>query len=263
MDNIDSEIIFFEQYYRLLKVGGIAEVVIPDGILTNSSSQYVRDFISERFRILAIISLPQYAFSHYGAGVKSSIVILKKHDPSVSKRIKSAKLKYLTIAVKAHNADLNRLEGEKKTFAVHYPQLQELVSKQNDDVNSIKKQLSSKPTELKKQLAENKRFYSEKIKEIQQLQSFKDWKKAKDDELNNQIRAIKDHIQELATFDFKKFEKEFDYPIFMAIADHIGYDATGRETNQNDLAAITPELCRFLQAVENRTDPFFALALPQ
>lgn len=262
MDNIDSEIIFFEQYYRLLKVGGIAEVVIPDGILTNSSSQYVRDFISERFRILAIISLPQYAFSHYGAGVKSSIVILKKHDPSVSRRIKSAKLKYLTVAVKAHNADLNRLEDEKKTFAVHYPLLQELVSKQTDDVNSIKQQLSNRPTDLKRHLAENKRFYSEKIKEIQQLQSFKDWKKAKDDELNNQIRAIKDHIQELATFDFKKFGDEFDYPIFMAIADHIGYDATGRKTSQNDLATITPELCRFLKAVENRTDPFFVLALP-
>lgn len=263
MENIDSEIIFFEQYYRLLKVGGIAEIVIPDGILTNSSSQYVRDFIGERFRILAIISLPQFAFSHYGAGVKSSIVILQKLDPSVSRRIKSAKFKYLNIAVKAHNADLNRLYQEKKTFALNYEDLQNLLTKQNEDEKSIKTQLERNPTEFKKQLVQNKKFYSDKIKEIQLSQPFKDWKKAKDDDLNNQIRILKDHILELATFDFKKFEKEFDYPIFMAIADHIGYDATGRETAHNDLTAITSELCRFLQAIENRTDPFFALALPQ
>ena len=262
MDNIDSEIIFFEQYYRLLKVGGIAEIVIPDGILTNSSSQYVRDFISERFRILAIISLPQYAFSHYGAGVKSSIIILKKHDPSVSLRIKSAKLKYLTVAVKAHNADLKRLEHEKKTFVAHYAEAQELVRKQADDERSIKAQLSNNAAELKKQLTQNQKFHSDKIKAIQQSEPFKDWKKAKDDYYNNQIKALKDHIYELANGDFKKFEKEFDYPIFMAIADHIGYDATGRETNQNDLTTITPELCRFFQAVEKGIDPFFALALP-
>jgi len=29
-------------------------------------------------RILAIVSLPQFAFTHYGAGVKSSLVFLRK-----------------------------------------------------------------------------------------------------------------------------------------------------------------------------------------
>ena len=32
-----------------------------------------------------------------------------------------------------------------------------------------------------------------------------------------------------------------DYPIFMAIADRIGYDATGREDKQNDLDKILKE----------------------
>ena len=53
-------------------------IILPDGILTNSSLQYVRDFIMERTQILAIVSLPQFAFTHFGAGVKSSLVFLRK-----------------------------------------------------------------------------------------------------------------------------------------------------------------------------------------
>lgn len=32
----------------------------------------------ERFQLLAVVSLPQTAFSHYGAGVKASLVFLRK-----------------------------------------------------------------------------------------------------------------------------------------------------------------------------------------
>ena len=53
---------------------------MPDGILTNSSSQYVRDFILERFQLLAVVSLPQCAFAHFGAGVKASIIFVRKRD---------------------------------------------------------------------------------------------------------------------------------------------------------------------------------------
>ena len=53
-------------------------IVLPDGILTNSSLQYVRDFLMEKSQILAVVSLPQIAFTHFGAGVKSSLVFVRK-----------------------------------------------------------------------------------------------------------------------------------------------------------------------------------------
>ena len=34
----------------------------------------------KKFQILAIISIPQFAFSHFGAGVKSSLVFLRKKE---------------------------------------------------------------------------------------------------------------------------------------------------------------------------------------
>jgi len=40
-----------------------------------------------------------------------------------------------------------------------------------------------------------------------------------------------------------------DYPIFMAIAEDIGYDATGRETGDNELIEIGKELAKFIQHI--------------
>lgn len=79
--NQSSEVLFIERICQFLKPGtGKAAIVLPDGILTNSSMQYVRDFIFEKFQLLAVVSLPQCAFSHFGTGVKASVVFVRKRD---------------------------------------------------------------------------------------------------------------------------------------------------------------------------------------
>ncbi len=77
--NQKTEILFIERCIQFVKPGiGKIAIVLPDGILTNSSLQYVRDFIMEHTQIQAVISLPQTAFTHFGAGVKSSVVFLRR-----------------------------------------------------------------------------------------------------------------------------------------------------------------------------------------
>ncbi len=76
--NQKTEILFIERCLDFLKPNGKMAIVLPDGILTNSSLQYVRDFLMEKSQILAIVSLPQFAFTHFGAGVKSSLVFVRK-----------------------------------------------------------------------------------------------------------------------------------------------------------------------------------------
>ena len=44
-----------------------------------------------------------------------------------------------------------------------------------------------------------------------------------------------------------------DYQIFMAIAEDIGYDATGRSTGNNELIEIGNELARFILHI-NKTE---------
>ena len=77
--SIKTEIAFLERIHSFLKPGtGRAAVVLPDGILTNSSLQGVRDWLLHHFQLLAVVSLPQFAFQHYDAGVKASIVFLRR-----------------------------------------------------------------------------------------------------------------------------------------------------------------------------------------
>lgn len=77
--NQKTEILFIERCIDFLKAGtGRMAIVLPDGILTNSSLQYVRDFLMEKSQILAVVSLPQFTFTHFGAGVKSSLVFVRK-----------------------------------------------------------------------------------------------------------------------------------------------------------------------------------------
>jgi len=73
-----TEILYIERCLDLLEPGGRMGIVLPDGILTNSSLQYVRDFIEEKARILAVVSLPQCTFVPSGSGVKASLLFLQK-----------------------------------------------------------------------------------------------------------------------------------------------------------------------------------------
>ena len=77
--SIKTEILFLERVYSFLKPGtGHAAIVLPDGILTNASLQGVRNWLLAHFQLLAVVSLPQFAFQHYDAGVKASIVFLRR-----------------------------------------------------------------------------------------------------------------------------------------------------------------------------------------
>ena len=76
----NTEVLFIERCSHYLKIGGRMAIVLPDGILTNATLQYVRDFIMKNFIINAIVSIPQTAFSHYGAGVKCSLLFLTKSN---------------------------------------------------------------------------------------------------------------------------------------------------------------------------------------
>ena len=61
-------------------------IVLPDGDLTNQNTEFVRAWLKDRAQIEAVISLPQETFVPFGAGVKSSILFLKKPKGELPKR---------------------------------------------------------------------------------------------------------------------------------------------------------------------------------
>lgn len=76
--SIPQEIAFVNRCLEFLAPGGKLAIVLPDGVLANSSTQDVRDWILRWSKLRAVLSLPQATFSPYGAGVKASIVVLEK-----------------------------------------------------------------------------------------------------------------------------------------------------------------------------------------
>ena len=76
------EILFLERFWQLAKPGGYAAIIVPDGILANARLSYVREWLSLRAAIKAIISLPQHTFHRTGASAKTSILVFRKSMPS-------------------------------------------------------------------------------------------------------------------------------------------------------------------------------------
>ena len=95
------EILFIERCWQLLKPYGRMAIVLPDGILTNSTLGYVRQWIMGHTRILAVVSLPQETFVPYGAGVKASILFLQKlPEEELEKLKKEDYFIYMAVAEK-------------------------------------------------------------------------------------------------------------------------------------------------------------------
>lgn len=78
IDGQPPDILFIERCLQFLKNKGRMAIVLPDGILTNITLGYVREFILSKAKILAIVSLPQETFVPYGAGTKASVLFLRK-----------------------------------------------------------------------------------------------------------------------------------------------------------------------------------------
>jgi len=220
-DSQSTEVLFLEQCHKFLTELGYLAIVIPDGVLTNSSLQYVRDNIEEMYRIVAVVSMPQTAFAATGAGVKSSVLFLRKHKHTQTEKIANQK-NTLKEQIKTNNRFLTTVEKWEKEKNDAIKQLEKQAKAQNPDANK---------------------------KETGEL--IKDEKIILQQEFTDKVNFFKEELAE-KYFIARQTTIE-DYSIFMAIAEDIGYDATGRSTNNNELIEIGKELSRFIAHI-NQTE---------
>lgn len=71
------EVLFLEASYNFLKPGGKMAIVLPDGILGNPNTLPVREWILDKFKILASVDLAVEAFLPQ-VGVQASLLFLQK-----------------------------------------------------------------------------------------------------------------------------------------------------------------------------------------
>jgi type I restriction enzyme M protein len=74
-----TELLFIALFLRLLRTGGRAAVVVPDGVLFGSSSAHkdIRKMLVEQHKLDAVIKLPSGVFRPY-AGVSTAILLFTK-----------------------------------------------------------------------------------------------------------------------------------------------------------------------------------------
>lgn len=287
-----TEILFLERCFDFLKWGsGKLAIVLPDGILNNSSLQYVRDYIEQHYRILAVVSLPQIAFRYYEAGVKPSILFLQKFSEE-EYSLYQANIHRITDENEAiYMPRVKELENERKKrideqgcptqVAVterHEPQFRAIL----DNIEDLNRKLDKKPTktflhwrerfvrdttrypqefELYDEKAANNQLKTHQRDLTALVKEYKEQHKAaSDSEWEDQIKAdykeridaVKEALADKNAKDIRQWVREnANHPIFMAMAERIGYDATGRRDPINDLNAICDEYRRF------REDPDF------
>lgn len=74
-----TELLFIERIYTMLKMGGTAAIVIPQGVLFGSGKAFVecRKIMVEKSELKAVITMPSGVFKPY-AGVGTAILIFTK-----------------------------------------------------------------------------------------------------------------------------------------------------------------------------------------
>lgn len=79
LNTTKTELLFIERIYTMLKMGGTAAIVIPQGVLFGSGKAFVecRKIMVEKSELKAVISMPSGVFKPY-AGVSTAILIFTK-----------------------------------------------------------------------------------------------------------------------------------------------------------------------------------------
>jgi len=78
-NKVGRDILFIERNLSFLKPGGRMAIVLPQGRFNNTSDKVIREFITEKARILAVVGLHGNTFKPH-TGTKTSVLFVQKWD---------------------------------------------------------------------------------------------------------------------------------------------------------------------------------------
>jgi len=108
-DKEAPQILFIERCFQLLKDGGKMAIVLPEGTFGNTDLGYIRKFILDRARLIAVIDVPLETFMP-NTGTKTSILIVQKLS---NEKIPSDYPVFMAIAETCgHDRRGNEMEGD-------------------------------------------------------------------------------------------------------------------------------------------------------
>jgi len=252
---IGRHILFLNRSLQCIRPGGRMAIVLPQGLLNNTNAEYIRRFVIDEARILAVVGLHGNTFKPH-TGTKTSVLFLQKYTDEEKNRIQGIKMKYeaeweeLIAGLKSQYKDTTwnseideeQLPEELKAFIESYFGVAEELmegeeTEASEEPETTEAQKSTSLSPLVDELAE----WEEMLKDKEAIRP-----KSADEarKLQKEIRTINSKIKKLQrqisektiggqislvlnderlTEQFKKFWLEgkvlqqIDYPIFFAV----------------------------------------------
>lgn len=211
-DKKNSENLFIERYYQLLKEGGRMGVVLPESVFDTTENKYIRLFIYKYFKVKAVISLPQVTFEPF-TSTKTSLLFAQKKTATEIKKLNDLWSKHSN----EWSLLKTRCEKEIEHFIKEKP---------------INKQWAIASEDEEKRKANLHKLLKDYIEKDDKKLSLKDLVEKYQDELTDLCKYDNDTTDSFGFVNvwwvFGEVAKELNYKIFMAEVENVGYKRTKR-----------------------------------
>ncbi|MCZ7601623.1 MAG: N-6 DNA methylase [Melioribacteraceae bacterium] len=217
----NSENLFVERWYQLLKPNGRFGVVLPESVFDTTENKYIRLFLYKYFKIRAIVSLPQLTFEPF-TPTKTSLLFAQKKTLEEVTEWNTLWNKYSnewsSLKTRCENLIKVYLDGKDRK---KYPSIKKLSQDQEREI--LLKMLKDHIED------EDKKLTSENL--IKKYET----------ELGDLTKIDKDTVDVFGFVNtwwvFGEVAKELNYKIFMTEVENVGYKRTKRNEKPmpNDL----------------------------
>lgn len=98
-NNVERHILFIERTLDMIRPKGRMAIVLPQGVLNNTNMEYIREWLFNKARILAVIGLHGNTFKPY-TGTKTSVLFLQKWGSEADEPLKDYPI-FMAVSKKA------------------------------------------------------------------------------------------------------------------------------------------------------------------
>jgi type I restriction enzyme M protein len=226
-DKKNSENLFVERWYQLLKPKGRIGVVLPESAFDTTENKYVRLFIYKYFKVKAVVSLPQLTFEPF-TSTKTSLLFAQKKTKLETEQWNNLWAKYSNewnnLKTRCENLVAVYLDGKDRK---KLPSVKDLTEQEEIEilVRMLKDYIGNDSKKLPpKKIIEK---YQDELKELCKY--------------DNETKDVFGFVN--TWWVFGEVAKELDYKIFMAEIENVGYKRTkrGEKPMPNELFRVNSE----------------------
>jgi Type I restriction-modification system methyltransferase subunit len=211
-DKKNSENLFIERWYQLLRENGRLAAVLPESVFDTTENKYIRLFLYKYFKIKAVVSLPQLTFEPYTSTKTSILFAQKKTSEEVTAwndAWNTASNEYSKLKTRVENL-IAVYDGTKEKKKL--PSIKEMTA--DEEKNTIRRILKNYLTERDDMLSAFALIEKYRV------------------ELRDLCTFDKDTVESFGHVNtwwvFSEVAPQLNYDVFMAEVDNVGYKRTKR-----------------------------------